>query len=1089
MATQTATILVTDLVGSTALRADLGEDRAEAVRRDHDRSLVDAAQANGGTVVKGLGDGVLVMFAGAAEAVASAVAMQRAVDLQARNERLGLAIRVGISAGDVTLEDGDCFGTPVVEASRLCAAAEGGHIFVAEVVRILARGRGGHELTAVGELELKGLPDPVPTFDVGWEPAVGAADLRTRSPYVGRSRERELLAGRLAAARDEAGGLVLIAGEPGIGKTRLVTEVCSQFEGLTVLAGGCHDGDVVPYAPFAEALSDWARRTPAARARATLGVDGAVVARLAPVISELLPDVGEPMPIPTEAETARLHDAVGQVLIRLSDAGPLALVVEDLHWADDATVGMLRTLARVAARTHLVVIGTYRETDLDRRHPFAKALPELQRDVEVTRIQLDGLAADDVLALLERISGHAVPPDFAQRLAVETDGNPFFLRETLLHLADEGQLRVEDGVWVAAPDVELSIPAGVRDVIGRRLSRLSPDANKLLAAGALFEVSFPLTIAASVTNIDESEALDAIDEALDARILTPTGEFDRYAFTHALFRHTLVEELNPSRQVRMHRAIAEAIEKDLRGQPDAATAATLARHYSHSAAIPGAERGVPYALVVADDAAARYARHEELAALQTAAELLEEGDERMVEVRCRMARAGLLAQADPESVLDDADTAAAQLAASHGADAAADFVVELIQLANQLEDITISWRLAHLARRWLRDDRRDRQWALVRQAELEERDHNDPSTPGIPVDDEEYRELRAVVAGLGAEAEAQFRYSGPATGAEARERMRQGATFGVLFSCGEWRAAIAVLGDGAARYRDEGLVAMEAFLLAVRSRLETVVGDFDAAAEDLDAALALLPRIAPGSNQALQVLVTPILRDVVGGIDHGAELAEVLLAASERPDTRWAGLALRLGAARALAINREDERARALLDEALPALDRAGQWAPNAPIALAYAVDTAWRIGDDASVEVLERNVREKWLEPDLDYPEVDARWSYALLCALDGRPDDARRWFAEARRVLAERESEPLIVGVDADAAEVELRLGAAGIGDADQFAACIDAARQRCTHPAMSAWIPRLDQLEARGAEVFGDESLVARRRRTYQMSGGEP
>ena len=133
------------------------------------------------------------------------------------------------------------------------------------------------------------------------------------------------------------------------------------------------------------------------------------------------------------------------------------------------------------------------------------------------------------------------------------------------------------------------------------------EANRLLGAGALFEVSFPFAIAAAVTDLGEDESLDAIDEALEARIVAPTDEFDRYAFTHALFRHTLVEELNPSRQVRMHRAIAEAIEKSLRGAPDAGTAATLARHYLRSAAMPGAERGVPYAIAVADDAAGRYA--------------------------------------------------------------------------------------------------------------------------------------------------------------------------------------------------------------------------------------------------------------------------------------------------------------------------------------------------------------------------------------------------------------------------------------------------------------------------------------------------
>src|SRR4051794_10113591 len=555
MGTQTATILVTDLVGSTALRGEVGEDRAEALRRSHDRALVEAAQANGGTVVKGLGDGVLVMFAGAAEAVAAGIAMQRAVDLLARSERLPLMIRVGVSAGDVTLEEGDCFGTPVVEASRLCAAADGGHVLVAEVVRVLARGRGGHEMTSIGDLDLKGLPEPVPTFDVGWEPAAGAADLRTRTPYVGREREREVLAGRIAAACDGTGGLVLVAGEPGIGKTRLTNEVCAQFDGVVTLFGGCHDGDVVPYAPFAEAITTWVRHSPLDAVRAALGGDGAVIARLAPAIHEVLPDVGEPRPVPADAETARLHDAIGQVITRLASESPVVLVVDDLHWADEATVGMLRALARVAARVRLVVVGTYRETDLDRRHPFAAALPLLQREVEPTRIALDGLDADDVRALLERLSGHDVPPEFAMLLASETDGNPFFLRETLLHLVDEGRLREVDGVWVAAPG-DLGIPAGVRDVIGRRLSRLSPDANKLLAAGALFEVAFPLAVVAAVTKIDEDDALDAIDEALDARIVAASGEFDHYAFTHALFRHTLVEEVNPSRPGRLHPSIA-----------------------------------------------------------------------------------------------------------------------------------------------------------------------------------------------------------------------------------------------------------------------------------------------------------------------------------------------------------------------------------------------------------------------------------------------------------------------------------------------------------------------------------------------------
>ena len=312
-----------------------------------------------------------------------------------------------------------------------------------------------------------------------------------------------------------------------------------------------------------------------------------------------------------------------------------------------------------------------------------------------------------------------------------------------------------------------------------------------------------------------------------------------------------------------------------------------------------------------------------------------------------------------------------------------------------------------------------------------------------------------------------FLCDAPASGADGRARLADGTFSGVIASAA-WRLGIARLGDGAVTFRDQGLVAMEAYMLAMRSRFETVVGDFDAAAADLDAALALLPRIAPGSNQYLQVLVAPMLRDVVGGVELGVEVADVLLAASEQPDTRWAGLALRLAAARGLVRAGDRDRARGLLEEALPALERAGGWAPNAQIALAYAVEVAWQLGDSAYVAALEPDVREKWLEPDLGYPEVDARWSYALLCALDGRPDDARHWFDEARRVLTERDSEPLIVGVDFDAAEMELRLG--GAGDPEQFTACIAAACERCTHPAMAAWLPRLDALEVRANETWG-------------------
>ena len=166
---------------------------------------------------------MIVAFAGTA--LTAAVAMQQALHASGRREGIALAMRVGLSAGDVTFEDGGCFGTPVIEASRLCALADPGQILVAELVRLLARGRAELELTPCGPMSLKGLPEPVDVFAAQWEPAERNSGLRTSTPYVGRERERETLAERWNAAATGIGGLVLIAGEPGMGKTRLVNEL------------------------------------------------------------------------------------------------------------------------------------------------------------------------------------------------------------------------------------------------------------------------------------------------------------------------------------------------------------------------------------------------------------------------------------------------------------------------------------------------------------------------------------------------------------------------------------------------------------------------------------------------------------------------------------------------------------------------------------------------------------------------------------------------------------------------------------------------------------------------------------------------
>jgi len=1049
MTTQTATILVSDLVGSTELRAALGEDGAEEIRRLHDRALVDAAEAHGGVVVKGLGDGVLVRFAGAAEALATAVAMQQAVDALGRRRRLALAIRVGISAGDVTLEDGDCFGTPVVEASRLCTAAGDGEIFAAELVTLLARGRGGHELTSVGELELKGLPGPVPVARVGWAPVRAVADLRGLAPYVGREDERRAL-------RDafERGGLVLVAGEPGIGKTRLVAEVCRELD-ATVLVGGCHDGEVGAYAPFVEALSDWLQTTATVEVERVLGPEASVLARLVPAVDLVLGDLPAPTELPPPDADARLADAVCRLLGRLTEARRAVLVLDDLHWADAATVGLLRALARRAAALRLLVVGTYRDTDLDRRHPLAEALPLLRREAEPTRIVLSGLPATAVRELLEQLADHQVPEAFAELLTTQTDGNPFFLREMLIHLADVGALRFEDGLWVAADDLAGAIPEGVREVVGRRLSQLSEPAQRLLGVGALFETAFPLSVVAEVAGLSEDDSLDAVDEALAAQVLQATETFDHYAFSHALFRQTLVGELNPSRQVRLHRSIAEALEKQLRGTPGPEEAMVLTRHWHQSAALPGAERGVAAAVVVAEDAVGRYAHREAFEAYGVALELLPDGDERAADLLRARADTGIAAR----TVLDEVLVAVRRLAAL--VDEPADVLGELVASAWNVDDRRAAWAIAAIGREHLAPDRRDLTWVRLRQAELQEREYADPVHGGLPHDDEARRELQSAMEALDPELLVGLGFipSSRAAGLRVLEHAPTlSARFMTQWFLNDLDGMVQSVEASLAADEGAGNISWSVLSRVVLARVHAVQGRHDEADVALALAFGDLDRLPPESNAAFQAFGAVALIGMVRGEQPQLFDYEELHRLVDNPDSRWAMQAVVAANARAEAAVGDGDRAMALLEQALVGVERAPGNAPNYPLIVSLLVSTLWGLDRTDHVDVLERNLRGKVVEPDLRYAEVVPPLDVAKLCALDGRDDEARSWVAAARAVVEEQASASLQVPIAMFEAEAAARRS-----DAEAFRTATDRVRAAVVHPAMAPWLERLAALEA--------------------------
>lgn len=263
LASGLVTLLFTDLVGSTELLSRAGDEAAQQIFRTHHDLLAEAAGVHGGEEVKWLGDGLMVAFPSAADAVRCAIAMQQASRRPIHGERL--AIRVGLNAGETLRETVDYFGLPVVVARRLCDRAEGGQILCTQVITELLAGRVGFSFADLGRLELKGVPQPVAAFAVtyGTDPATGLAG---RPTCVGRDAELNRLTRRVVEASAGRGGLVMVGGEPGIGKTRLVEEVAEQAarDGAAVRWGHCYEGEwTPPYAPFVEALeADVAPRRP-----------------------------------------------------------------------------------------------------------------------------------------------------------------------------------------------------------------------------------------------------------------------------------------------------------------------------------------------------------------------------------------------------------------------------------------------------------------------------------------------------------------------------------------------------------------------------------------------------------------------------------------------------------------------------------------------------------------------------------------------------------------------------------------------------------------------------------------------------------
>ena len=451
--------------------------------------------------------------------------------------------------------------------------------------------------------------------------AVAILDALSRGRLVGRATELAEARELWNRAREGRGHAVLLSGEPGAGKTRLAREITIQaaVDGALVLSGGCYEYEATtPYLPFVEAFRRWVREEQNDdKLRETLGDAATQIAKLAPEIETRLGPFSERHQLAPHEERLLFFDAVAQVFSNIARRQSLLFYADDLHWADRGTLWLLGHLLRQLRNERVLIVGAYRETELDRAHPLAKSLVDWNRERLITRIVLRRFNESETGDQLSALLGENVSGEFAVAVHRETEGNPFFVEEVLKALVESGAVHRESGRWSRCEMDQLLIPQSVKEAIGHRLDRVSQECNELLRLGAILGKVFSIDELTAAAEQSEDALLDALDEATGAQLIAPTSS-DSFSFTHDKIREVLYEELNPIRRRRLHRHVAESLEKNC--DKYACAVEKLAHHYIQAG---DHERGLQYAKQAATEAQRVFAFDEAIAAYERACDCAE----------------------------------------------------------------------------------------------------------------------------------------------------------------------------------------------------------------------------------------------------------------------------------------------------------------------------------------------------------------------------------------------------------------------------------------------------------------------------------
>jgi class 3 adenylate cyclase len=532
------TFLLTDIEGSTPLwerhRSAMGVALAE-----HEELVARAVADRGGRLIKtrGEGDSTVSVFARASDAAAAALTLQRELGARSWPGGLKLPTRAALHTGEAELRDGDYYGQTLNRAARLRALGQGGQVLLSRATAELVADQlpDGARLVDVGAHHLRGLSRPENVFalvhpELAAPPPVAAqrAEHPDKVPFVGRDAERAWLSAALDSALGGQGQLVLIAGEAGIGKTRVAEELAAEARAreVRVVWGRCHEAEGAPaYWPWRPAL---------------------------PELAEAAAGDGPAAQLDPEMARFRLFDAMTASLREAAADTGLVVVLDDLHWADRASLLLLEFVARELAGSRLLLVGTYRDVEVDRRHRLSGTLAELFRQPVTSCLTLGGLEQGQVGRFIANVAGIDPAADLVAALHGQTEGNPYFVSELVRLLAAEHRLE-------ASGLLGGGVPEGVRHVIGRRLNRLPEAVNACLAVACVQGREFDLDVVARAAGLPSDEVLDALEEAMDARLVTEGTRPGRFRFAHALVRETLYDELPVRRRRRLHDQVGAAL--------------------------------------------------------------------------------------------------------------------------------------------------------------------------------------------------------------------------------------------------------------------------------------------------------------------------------------------------------------------------------------------------------------------------------------------------------------------------------------------------------------------------------------------------